>query len=167
MRDDFHVIGADVVPVPFSIFGSVLLDGDGAECPSPQAANYSSKLYQRLLCRVELLLRQNNLPTAYGLPRDRPERGATQLKDQPMDGALFSLASVHGRSTDACMQIQGDLIFLTEDLTVSRGPQETPTVTPECSDSEAALSVGMSAMQSSLFHAYIHAGGRGVAKSSL
>lgn len=45
-RDDFHVIGADVVPVPFSIFGSPLLDGGngGAECPSPQAANYSSEL---------------------------------------------------------------------------------------------------------------------------
>lgn len=54
MRDDFHVIGADVVPVPFSILGAVLHDGgnDRAECPSPQAANYSSEL--QLLCCVEL-----------------------------------------------------------------------------------------------------------------
>lgn len=64
------------------------------------------------------------------------------------------------------MQIQGDLIFLTENLTVSHGPQETPAITPECSDSDAPLSVGMSAMQSSLFHAYIHAAGE-MAKSGL
>lgn len=34
VRDHFHVIGADVVPVPFSIFGTVLLDGDGAAMSS-------------------------------------------------------------------------------------------------------------------------------------
>lgn len=64
------------------------------------------------------------------------------------------------------MQIQGDLIFLTEDLTVSHGPQGTPAITPECSDSDAPLSVGMSAMLSSLFHAYIHAA-REMVKSGL